>query len=323
MLIILRLVFLAVVDYLSKLPKPPKPDYCWGKLPQIAFPNNASPSGQLTYTLQTADGELPEASTAARVYFMPKNIINLLSLSNAQSFVQQLGFTATPKQAANQTMYHWIDPNAPLRTIDMDIVNKTFTLKYAYTQELSIFQGSSMQSPVDTIETAYEYFESLQLLQPDLSPRFAKQTYLKLVGDKLESATSQSQAQAARVDFYRMPYNGIRTVSDHPEQGLVNITFNSSSDLDKKFVAVNYTYWPIETPRKPCYYPLKKPQDAWNELKSGNAYFASFPHNQTNYVITNVYLAYYDSTTPQYYFRPVYVFEGEQGFFAYVPALTE
>ena len=121
--LILRALFIATIDTLRQaFPTPPlKPNNLFGKIPLPTFPNTASPGGELKFTLQTISGTVPEASDTARVYFMPKNRINLISLSKAQTFVGRLGFTSSPR-AISETLYRWIDLKSPLRTIEMDIV---------------------------------------------------------------------------------------------------------------------------------------------------------------------------------------------------------
>ena len=39
-------------------------------------------------------------------------------------------------------------------------------------------------------------------------------------------------------------------------------------------------------------------------------------------VIRNISLAYYDSDEPQEYLQPIFIFEGDNDFVAYLPAIT-
>jgi len=63
---------------------------------------------------------------------------------------------------------------------------------------------------------------------------------------------------------------------------------------------------------------------AWNELQQGKGYIANFGQQGDNGQITirKVYLAYYDTEVPQTYLQPIYIFEGDKNFFAYVTAVN-
>jgi hypothetical protein len=319
-LTILRILFGAALDAFQRaFPTPPlKPNHGFGKLPAISFPQVASPSGQLTFTLQTVTGDISEASDAAKVYFMPKNRINLLSLSKSQQFASKLAFTSTPRQMSD-TKYRWLDLKNPLRSLEIDIVSNHFLLKYAYTHDLALFSEKNIPTSAAAINEAFIFLQNLGLNQTDLDMARAKVTYLKLVGDTLEPTTSQSQANAVKVHFFRKDYDGFPTVTDSPKEAHVTIILSSNRSSDKRVLQVDFAYWPIDT-RTVAIYKLKTAQEAWSEVTAGKAYYASLPQAPT-VPITNVYLAYYDSRLPQFYMQPVFVFEGENDFVVYVPAV--
>ena len=321
--IFLRLAFFAALDFYRVTFPPPAliPNNALGKLPKIEFPKSASPSGQLTYKIQTVNGAIPEASDAARVYFMPKSRSNLLSLSRAQSLVGRIGFATTPRQVGDTTLYHWIDLKSPLRTIDLDIVSSQFELKYAYVHELTLFSEPYVPSPVQATNEVLSFFQKLGMIPADLNFINPKITYLQLVGNQLGETTSQSQANAVRVDIFRQSYSSYPVVNDQPGQGNVSFILSGATDTNKKILEVKYNYWEVDA-KTLGIYTLKKAQTAFSELQNNQAYFASWPENTNTIVITDVYLAYYDGKNPQLFLQPVYVFKGEGGFVAYVPAVA-
>ena len=69
-------------------------------------------------------------------------------------------------------------------------------------------------------------------------------------------------------------------------------------------------------------YPLKTPQQAWEELQRGKGYVVSAKLPEGEVTIKKVFMGYYDPDVYQEYVQPVYVFLGEQEFVAYVPAVT-
>jgi hypothetical protein len=318
--IILRLLLGIIINAIRQaFPSPPlKADNAFGKLKAITFPKSASPSGQLTYSLQTITGDVPTASDAARVYFLPKNKMNLVSLSQAQSFAARLSFTATPKQIT-ETLYRWTDLKDPLRSLDMDIVSNHFIYTYAFIHNLALFTERNIPSPSEAAEEVASYLQSIGLQFDDLNP-VPNLQYLKIVGDHLEIATSQSQADAVRLDYFRKAYDGIPAVTDKPNEGNVVVIISGSSSKEQRIIFVNYHHWSIDL-HNIAIYNLKTSKQAFLELSSGRAYFAKFPQNKIQIDITDVTLGYYDSNDPQYFLQPIFVFSGDN-FMAYVPAVA-
>jgi hypothetical protein len=68
-------------------------------------------------------------------------------------------------------------------------------------------------------------------------------------------------------------------------------------------------------------YPLITVNDAYSQLKKNNAYIGSYFGDSNDIIIKKVYLGYYLGTTKQEYVMPVFVFEGKDGFSAYVSAV--
>jgi hypothetical protein len=70
-------------------------------------------------------------------------------------------------------------------------------------------------------------------------------------------------------------------------------------------------------------YPIKSATTAFEDLKSGNAFILSHSGDSTNVKIKKVYLALFYEGKLQKYLTPVIVFEGDNNFLAYVPAVTD
>lgn len=319
---ILRMLFGLFLNYLRQaFPPVIKPNNAFGRLPTINFPKTASISAQLEFSLQTIQGTLPEVAKTANVYFMPKARANLLSLSRAQSLVGKVGFTTTPRQIAT-TVYRWVDLKNALRTMEMDIVSNQFTLNYLYAHDLPLFNEKNIPSPNEAGNETVSFLQSLNLNTPDIDTKQPKVGYLKLVGNQLFPTTSQSQADAAKVDYFRKNYDGLKMLTDKNNEGNISFILGGSKRSDQRLLYVKYQYWPIEA-QTVAIYKLKTSQQAWEELVAGKAYLANIPDpNLTKIAITNVSLAYYDGSQAQLFMQPIIVFEGEGGFAAYVSAVA-
>lgn len=322
--IILRIfwsIFIAVWLYFFP-PKPPPPNFRFGKLPAVKFPEpTASPSAQLTFRLETIEGAVPAASDSSTVYFMPKPAANLLALTKTQEFAKRLGLNPKPVEET-KAIYRFEDDTTLLRRLRYDIVSNNFILRYGFEQDTGLFSERSLPSVDAAVAEAKSMLQTFTLYVPDLVRGTNRVSFLKLVGDKLVSTTSLSQADAVRVDFFRQNAVGLKVFTPYPDEGHVVFIFSGSKNSKKKVLQFAYTLWPIDYETTGTY-ALKTSSAAWEELQAGRGYIARTPVNAaTSIVVRQVYLGYYDSFDPQMYLQPVFIFEGDNGFLAYIPAVT-
>ncbi|MBP9813567.1 hypothetical protein KBC80_00100 [Candidatus Woesebacteria bacterium] len=303
-------------------PKPQAANHAFGKLPAIHFPAQvASPSGQLIYQLETIEGSVPRASESANVYFMPKTGSNLLALSTAQNFAKRLGFVTTPiPEPSNKNVYRFDDATAPLRHLWYDIVSTNFILRYSFEQDAGLFLERNVpQAPAAQAE-ARNLLQTYALFPTDFTGGNVKVGYYNVAEGKLTPVASQSQADAVRIDFFRPKIADTILTSTNATEGPISIILSGSKNTKKRILQFNYTYWPIDYQTNATY-PLKSSSLAWQELQSGGGYVLKYPNTQV-ITVRSVYLAYYDSLEPQTYLQPVFVFEGDDGFQAFVPAVS-
>ncbi|MBI5620587.1 hypothetical protein HY949_02315 [Candidatus Gottesmanbacteria bacterium] len=301
-------------------PKPPPPNFRFGKLPAVKFPES-SPSAQFSYRLETIEGKVPVASESAAVYFMPKQAANLLALTRTQEFATRLGLRPEPIEET-KSVYRFEDASLSLRRLRYDIVSNNFILRYGFEQDLGLFSERNLTSVDAVLAESKSMLQTFILYGTDLSQGTTKASFLKLVGEKLVGTTSLSQADAVRVDFFRRNVSGMKLFTPFPDEGQVVIIFSGSRDNKKKILQWAFTLWPIDYETVGTY-ALKPSAQAWEELGRGEGYIARNPTTAgTTVTVRQVYLGYYDSFDPQMYLQPVYVFEGDNGFLAYVPAIV-
>lgn len=321
--IILRItwvIFVAIWLYFFP-PQPPPPNFRFGRLPAVKFPEpTASPSGQLIFRLETIEGTVPAASDSATVYFMPKPAANLLALTKTQEFAKRLGLNPKPIEET-KAIYRFEDDTTQIRRLRYDIVSNNFILRYGFEQDTGLFSEKTLPSVDAAVAEAKSMLQTFTLYGTDLVKGTNKVSFLKLVGDTLISTTSLSQADAVRVDFFRQNVGGIKLFTPNPDEGQVVFIFSGSKSNKKKVLQFAYTLWPIDYETIGTY-AIKTSSSAWEELQAGRGFIARYPTNAaTSVVVRQVTLGYYDSFDPQMYLQPVFVFEGDNGFLAYVPAV--
>jgi hypothetical protein len=321
---ILMRIFWSIFITVFLLIFPPKavpPNHLFGKLPALVFPQTATPSTKLTFQLQTIEGTVPQASVSATVYFMPKTAPNLLGLNKAQDFATSFNFDPTPVQES-KNIYRFNDADLPLRRLKFDIVSNNFIIRYAFEEDPSIFSDKNLPSQEAGTKEAMSLLQSHSLYPDDLAAGSHEVSFLKLSGGQLVTTTSLSQADAERIDFFRKPIGNTSVFAPYPDQAPISIIFGGSQDVKKRLIQVAYTFWPIDY-ETTATYGLKTGEQAWEELQNGGGYISRYPTDTASVaVVRNVYLAYYDSFDPQTYLQPIFVFDGDNGLRAYVPAVA-
>lgn len=303
-------------------PKPPPPNHAFGKLPKIEFPQLSSdqPTKPLSYKLETIEGSVPAASESARVYFMPKKAANLLALTQTQEFAKRLQFDPTPLQQS-RNVYQFQDPDTALRKLRYDIITDNFLVSYDWKQDTGLFTERSLPLPDAGSAQARSLLQTYDLYTDDIAGGSIQITFLKFTGERLTPTTSYSQADSIRVDFIRKSINAMPVVSSSPSDLPISITFSSSTQSKKRILQFAYTYWPVDYETYATY-ALKPSSQAWQELQNGAGFIARYPSNGDTAVIRNITLGYFDSLEPQTYLQPIFIFEGDNDFLAYISAVA-
>ncbi len=320
-LIVGKILLTAGISIYNKLfpAPPPPPTVKFGKLPAINFPNNGV-TAKINYVLETPEGGLPtDIPTQAKVYFMPKMSANLLSLDSAKATAQAMDFTSDPQQIS-ETVYKFTNPNYPV-TLLMNIVTGTFSISY----DLSTDKTPISNKPPMAEVAASEFrstLSSANILPSDLTGQTTSD-FLKLSNGQLVSALSLSEADLVKVNLFRKDYDNLPSMTGNPNQANVWAIISGSSSKDQQIIAAEYHYYPVDETQYSTY-PIKTSTEAFSELQSGQAFIASLGGNKDGDTlkIRRVYLAYFDPNDQADFYQPIYVFEGDNGFTAYLPAVT-
>jgi len=298
---------------------PPAPTVKYGKLAKIPFPE-ASTGAKLTYTLETPEGGLPtNIPTQAKVYFMPKVSPNLLSLDTAKATAEALGFGTNPQQVSD-SVYLFNDPKAPV-SLQINIITGAFSISY----NLSADKSPLINRPPIAEVAASEFRSFLSganILPADLTGATTSK-YLKLSNGQLVTALSLSESDVVKVNLFRKDYDKLPSVTGIPDQANVWAMISGSANSDQQIVAAEYHYYAVDESQYSTY-PIKTPAEAFSEFQANQAFIAALGTNKDGDTVTirRMYLAYFDPGTESEFYQPVYVFEGDNGYIAYLPAVT-
>ncbi len=323
LLIFLRILFAVFVNYYKATHprKTPPPNMLFGKLPNPKFPNTMVTSSGYSFVLQTIEGKPPDATMAAKVYFMPKKLPSLLAPQKAREVAKKFNFTADP-QVLTSTQYRFTDSETD-RVLDLDIVNLNFQYTYNYSTNQEIFQ-KTVTDNADQIIGQLQSFSSGQI-DPIFFNDQANVTYLLYESStkSFNPVTKRVNANSSRIDLFRNNVDGYALLPPGFSKSYTYALTSSSSDMMKKYLKISYFFWPISFDNFGTY-PLRTATQAWEEFNSGNGVIAQLGENQKNkpIIVRKIYLAYYDSGLSENYLEPIFVFEGDNNFAGYVPAIS-
>jgi hypothetical protein len=316
--LIFRVAFNAVVNYWQETHPPPPPPATvgFGKLPALKFPEEGIlPS--ITYKLETIEGIVPQAEDKTNVYVITKANPSLMGLSQAKIMAKKIGFTSEPTQITPR-LYLFVSQINPLLTFKIDIINGNFELAYDYRDDQSILAEKKLPTDEQAITEARNFLSSLGLLSEDLDKGIAKITYLRFTPSEIIPVLSYSEADFLRVDLFRQELNEKKVLPANPNLSLISFLFSGARSQEKRILKAGYVSYQIEKENFETY-PLKSSSSAWTELNSGEGYVAELGDNEEGQItIRKIYLAYYESKELQDFLQPIFVFEGDNGFYAYV-----
>jgi hypothetical protein len=276
----------------------------------------------------------------------------------AREKAKSLGFLSDtgeviPEIPVADAIYEWEESRGLQRKLTLNIVSFDFTITSNYLTSLTTLNAIGLTDENSAIKKAQETLADMNLLPADIditkTQNFEKNVnyttfpqILSIRNSELVPATSFSNAQIIRVDLYQ------KDVEYELNTGLKGE--NSIMQMEKMKLPILYPKPPFSTmhmlvgmgpagvsvveatfthkdyivdKKEEPTYEIKTAKEAFEELKNGSGYIASFngAAGETEVLINNAYLAYYMGEDEQSYMMPIFVFEGDKGFFGYVSAV--
>lgn len=307
----------ALKSALFPTPTPP-PTVSFGKLPQIAFPSNASGTS-FDYALNTLTGTLPVFPDRISVYKISPVPPDLLALQKSRAKVAAVGFQAS-ESAISNNVYSWNDGSSLNRTITMNIFTSNFSLSSSFIEDPFVQSATNLPDTETAISTAQSFLSGMSSFPNDIDTSKTKTFLFSLNNNTLTSASSFSNAQVIEVDFFQKNINNLPVYYPKAVNSTMNVLVVGGQD-QPQVAQINYFHQNISN--QSATYPIITAQTAFDELKQGKGYVASYFGSSDYISITNVSFGYYMGDKTQAYLMPIAVFQGDNGFYAYVPLVTD
>lgn len=298
--------------YLPSLPPVvEQPTLAFGPLPEINFPASNTTSSNFSYSLDTETGALPtDIPHLLKVYSVAQLATDLLALDRAKSLASSLRFNPSP-EAISATQYKFTDDkNGGQLIVDLDTGNFKFQKNVASGSAESFEDIATFINDTQQSQFFKGFLSSKNLLKDQLKNGRTTVSYNNVI---------KKDSTLASVNLWQDSIEDIPIVTPKFNEALIKAVGTSNRNADNKYILMNYTFWPIDLQNFGTY-PIKTPEQAFDDLKNGEGFVAIEPRT-SSVSVTKVYLGYYLSEEYSSYLEPVYVFEGPD-FAALVPALS-
>jgi len=302
-------------------PKIPPPTVKYGILPTISFPKQTENLPQILYSIETPTGNFPTFPSQMNIYLMPKQTALLNSADLATAKATALGYSLNSTNLGN-SIFRFTHPTDP-SILDINIINNTFSIDYNLSASTNL-NSAPAPTPTEAIQNSIQALQRMQLLPEDINKTEPKTEFYSINGQTLVAVLSLSEADVTKINFYRNSITNENEtqytfVNSNPKSA--NIWFILGGE-ESKVLSAQYKYYKIDYTNFETY-PIKTASQAFSDLQSGKGFIASLGNNKLGSVtIRRIYLAYYDPDLPSQFLQPVIVFEGDNDFVAYVPAVT-
>lgn len=298
---------------------PPPPTVTFGKLPTLPFPEGAISSENLTFSLETATGDLPKFIDQLPAYFMPKPAAGISDLENAKEKSISLGFSSSERELV-ETVFLFQHRTAP-STLTLNIVSGIFSISYDLRADPEVIERQP-PSIEEATKLSKSFLMRADLLADDIDTGPITHDFIKIEEGRFLETVSLSESDLIKINLFRKNFDEIPSVTEDPKEANVWFMISGSENRERQIIAAEYKYYALDEEQSATY-PLKTAKQAWEDLNSGKGFIANLDGDQTSIKIRNVYLGYYDAGQYTEFYQPVVVFEGDNNFVAYVPAITD
>jgi hypothetical protein len=294
---------------------PPAPTVTFSKLPSVYFPEGINK--KFTYEVDTISGELPSLSPSMKVYKMEQLGPDILAVQKASEKMTKLGFNPKPEQISD-FVYKWKKSSVPASDLILNIKLSEFNLTSSFLESEDSLKTQNFSNKDEAITSATSFLKTLEFYPEEIDEKKTQVEFSKLNSGQLSQVTRAVDSNIATVYFFQKNKDEIPIVYPQGKRSSMKLVIGAG-DLMGKVLDAKFSYQKVLD--ESSTYPIKTTQEAYDELKNGNAYIVSHNGSGDKVLIKNVYPAFYSEGKIQKYLTPVIVFEGNNDFLAYVPAV--
>ncbi len=309
-----------VKAYRAAHPPYTPPTTRYGVLPKIVFPEKKAEKKE--FVLELPNDSLPKFADQAKVYVVYRPLNTFLALEEETKTAQNFQFITKPiEKDQNNGIYEFRNDQLN-QSLVINVLDGSFKISYPYLTDQTLSSSGMVPTKDKAIEQAKLYLDQGGKLSDDLAGGEKKVSFWKIEDSGLVPVNSQAEANIVRVDFFRKALEKeTKILSSEYGRASVSLLLTGSTVVGKKVVEVSYKHTNIDRESYETY-PIKTAEEAWNDLKLGN-YWPAVDNKSAKVAIRKMYLAYFEPVTLTNYMQPIFVFEGDNNFVAYIPAVVD
>ena len=294
-----------------------KPNVKYGILDRITFPEREI--GSKAFVFELPQDSVPKFSDKAKVYTVYRSNKSFLALEIEKEMAKKMGFVKEAIQISNEVYEFDNDYNQKLK---INIMDGSFQIIYPYQNDQLLLAETNSPDKEKSVSLIKDFLERSERWRDDFDTSQAKITFLKYSGVNLSEVSGRSEANFTRIDLPRkMIDDKYKIVSINPNKSPVSALLSSSTTRGRDIVEMDYKYTEIQR-ESFATYPIIDTNKAIAKLKAGN-YWPANDVSSENVIIRRISLAYFEPATLTNFMQPIFVFEGDGGFVAYVEAVTD
>ncbi|MFA6361697.1 MAG: hypothetical protein WCX33_02735, partial [Candidatus Shapirobacteria bacterium] len=261
--------------YIKAHPPYIAPTAKYGILPKNTFPEKLTE--QKTFSFELPNDVIPTFKDQAKVYVIYRPNTTFLALEEDTKTAIDFGFESKPTEI-KPGIYEFKNDTLN-RTLTVNVLDGDFKMTYPYTSDQMLLEPKSMPKKEEAVNIASSFLEKGNKLTSDLDEGEKKVSFWQIQGTGLKAVSSQAEANAARVDFYRKNLDDFNLVSTNYGQASVSVLVSGSDVEGKRVIEVNFKDITIDRESFSTY-QIKTAQEAINDLNNGNYWTAVDVNNK-------------------------------------------
>lgn len=301
--------------YVTANPPYYPPTIAYGILPKITFMDQKTEPK--TFIFELPNDEIPTFTDQTRVYIIYRPNTTFLALEEDKKTAASFGFGMKPTEI-KPGIYEFRD-DVLNKILTVNVLDGDFKMRYPYLTDQLLLVSEDLPTKDKAIDIALTFLSQGNKLTDDLKNGLKRVTYWIIQNGAITATESQSQANSVRVDLFREDLNDLKLLSSNYDKTSVSILISGSKTESRKIIEFNFKDISIDR-ESYATYPIKTAQEAISSINSGN-YWTAVDVENKEVVIRRMYLAYFEPNALTNYLQPIFVFEGDNGFVAYVPAI--
>lgn len=314
--IVALFILYRLVGVLSNFVSPPvsaPATVAFSKLPPLDLTGGVKIPESTQIRVETVTGSFPALDPVAKVFSFEKNRTTFSDLEQVSKNALRAGFSPKSVQLG-QSSAKYFDQKAPGRILTIEVASGNFRLEGEYLTNPDLL-NSRPKSLGEAQAAAVSLMRNLGLSEISFPENKITTNLFKVDNGRLIDAISLSGTNVVQVVFGMQDLDkiGVYLLNIQDPQAWVLVSQKDILEAEKAVVNVEK--------QKFATYPLKTSSAAYDELTKGGGVFNKLPKNDL-FVVRDVQIGYVLSRKIQKYLQPVYVFKGDSGVMAFVPAVS-